>query len=224
MDEGLPSEEIDHRNRPKKEEKVNPGLGTAATKREVKREVRRKKSVGDAFVPVEEDPQSTPQEPAHDTALALTRGSTAQPQREPGPTDDVVMVDFPLQPPGKRKDEGDHPSPRPAKRKTFWVEVPLRQKVLSVSVKKEPSSPRVVAEAGGATLAVKQEPDREASNALSVIRNVSLSFPPRTSRSITSPMFLTDEVKAGKEIVGRRVRLYKALEDRVGNLSHNNRG
>lgn len=107
-------------------------------------------------------------------------------QREPSLTQpqgdgDVIMVDSARQPLGKRKGEGDRPSPRPTKRKTFWVEVPPRQNVLSISVKREPSSFRVVAEAGGTTLALKQEPNQEASNALSVIRNVSLGFSPRIS-------------------------------------------
>ena len=109
--------------------------------------------------------------------IAPARGSTAQPQREPSPTnppndddDDVIMVDFVQQSPVKRKDEGDQPSPRPAKRRSFWVEVPPRRKA---SVKRESSSPEVTTSAEGAVPVPKEEPDQEFSNALAVIRNVS---------------------------------------------------
>ena len=115
------------------------------------------------------------------TPLVPTKGgSAAQPQREPSPAhlqdddDDVIVVDWVRQSPGKRKGGSDQSSPRPKKRQTFWVEVPPRPKrAPSVSVKRESSSPEVgPIEAEGAGLAVKQEPDQEASTALSAIRNV----------------------------------------------------
>lgn len=99
----------------------------------------------------------------------------------PGGSDDATIVDWVRQPPNKRKGKDDQPNPRPAKRQTFWVEVPPRPKrVSSVSVKREPSSPDVAIETEGATLAVKRELDQEASNALSVIRsaNVEVSHNP----------------------------------------------
>jgi len=99
------------------------------------------------------------------------------------------MVDSVRRSPGKRKGEGDQPNPRPAKRPTCWVAVPPRRKrALSVSVKQEQSSPEA-AEVEDATVVPKQEPDQEASNALSIIRNVSLAFPPTTPQSVTSPVF-----------------------------------
>ena len=115
-------------------------------------------------------------------SLVPAKESTTQPQREPSLNhpqndgDDVVMVDSIRQSPGKRKRESDQSDPRPEKRQTFWVEVPpRRKKVLSVSVKREQSSPEVVIEAEDATstLTPKQEPDQELANTLALIKNVS---------------------------------------------------
>ena len=88
------------------------------------------------------------------------------------------MVDLARQSLGKRKGEGDEPSPRPAKQQTFWVQVPPRRKVLSV--KREASSPEVATEAEGATLALKQDSDQELANALAVTRNVSYILNPNS--------------------------------------------
>ena len=52
MDGGLLHEEIGHQNRPKKEEKTDPGLSIVATKRKVKQEANPKKSVSGTLVPV----------------------------------------------------------------------------------------------------------------------------------------------------------------------------
>lgn len=90
--------------------------------------------------------------------------------------DEVIVMDSVRRSPGKRQGEDDQANPRPTKRQTVWVEVPpRRKKALSVSVKQEPSSPEVVVKIEGVTPTVKRERNdhREASSALSVIRNVS---------------------------------------------------
>jgi len=121
--------------------------------------------------------------------IAPARGSTAPPQREPSlahpqsDDDDVIMVDSVQQTRGKRKNDGDQPNPRPAKRQSFWVEVPPRHKTLSVSVKVEPSNPEVTIEAEGTTPTPKQEPDQELTDALAVIRNVSYILDSQFRRS-----------------------------------------
>ena len=130
--------------------------------------------------------------------------------RNPSPTylqddedddDDVIIVDSVRQSPGKRKGGSGQPSPRPKKRQTFWVEVPPRPKrVPSVPAKREPPSPKVVMNGEGASLVVKQEPDQEASNALSIIRNVrSFGFSPRTPWNVTVPVFLQAKLKPDKK-------------------------
>ena len=130
-------------------------------------------------------------------ALIPAKGSTAQPEPEPSlnhpqnDDDDVIIVDSVQRSPGKRKGEGDQSNPRPTKRQIFWVEVPPRRKrVPSVSVKWEPSSPEVAVKPEGAASTVKQEPNQEVSNALSVIRNVSLSsVPSKDSMECIAPVF-----------------------------------
>jgi len=204
VDEGVPPEEITHQiqNRAKKEEATGSRLGVAVTKHEVKVEVKPKKLVNKHHL----SPMSRktidrrPQEPIHDVGVALpvptNRGSTPGFQLAPNPTnrrdadDDVILVDPVRLSPSKRKGESDQPSPQPTKRQSFWVEVPPRRgRVLSGSGNREPSSPEIAIKVEGATLTVKREPDQEASSALSVIRNVSLSFHPRTPWSVTSPVF-----------------------------------
>ena len=109
-------------------------------------------------------------------------------QQEPSPAhpqdddDDMIMVDSVPQSPGKRKGEGDGSSPRPAKRQSFWVQVPPRPKrTLPDSVKSELQSPDDTIQAPAP--AVKEDPDQEMSAALAVIRNVShiVYFPLRVS-------------------------------------------
>ena len=96
-----------------------------------------------------------------------------------GSDDDVVVVDSIRRSSRKRKSESVQSSPRPRKRQTVWVEVPPRRiRALSLAVKREPLSPEAAIEGESSTLTLKQEPDREASNALSALRNVSPSFPP----------------------------------------------
>jgi len=118
------------------------------------------------------------QEPIRDIDVALlasTSGGSSGPSSPQGSDDGVIIVYSARKSLSKRKGENDQLSRRPSKRQKFWVEVPRRKRALSVSVKQELSGVEVTAKAEGAAPVVKQEPDQEAHNALSIIRNVSVS-------------------------------------------------
>ena len=202
MDEGIPPEEVTHQiwNRAKKEEATGSGPSTTVTKHKVKIRVKRNKTVRNIRLSQSMSGKVVDQllqEHIHnvDEALVVPVNGESRLRPQPGPTpanrqdsdDDDIGGDSARYSPRKRRSERDQSNPRPEKRRNFWVEVPPRRKrALSLSVKREPEAAVGVE---STAIVVKRELDQEEFNALSIIRNVSISFPINASWNLTSPCF-----------------------------------